>query len=98
MAISFGGVVGNVCNDDASSPLARLSQVIGIPTEIALFTAPQDNNLLQVHVKRSGKVINCEPGIGFDLVPTDTGQAVKFTGDCKLLPDDIWDLRYLAQR
>jgi len=31
-------------------------------------------------------------------VPTDTGQAVKFAGECKLLPDDIWDLRYLAQR
>ena len=35
---------------------------------------------------------------GGDLVQTPEGPAVKFLGECRLLPDDIWDLRYLAQR
>ena len=98
LAIAFGGVVGNVCSDDASEPLARLSQVIGIPTQVSLFTSPVDASLLQVHVERGGQVINCEPGTGFDLLTTADGPAVLFRGDCRLLPDDIWDLRYLAQR
>src|SRR5207302_1789599 len=50
LAIAFSGVVGNVCSDDASEPLARLSQVIGIPSQVGLFTQPLDSNLLQVHV------------------------------------------------
>ena len=98
LAIAFGGVVGNVCSDDASEPLARLSQVIGIPTQVSLFTTPLDANLLQVHVERNGQVLNCEPGTGFDLLDTGDGPAVLFKGDCRLLPDDIWDLRYLAQK
>ena len=97
LAFAFGGVVGNVCSDDASEPLARLSQVIGIPTQVSLFTTPQDASLLQVHVERSGQVINCEPGVGFELIQTQDGPAVKFTGECRLRPDDVWDLRYLAQ-
>ncbi len=98
LAFAFGGVVGNVCSDDASEPLARLSQVIGIPTEISLFTAPLDASLLQVHVERAGQTINCEPGVGFNLIETQDGPVVRFLGTCRLLPDDVWDVRYLAQK
>ena len=98
LAVAFGGVVGNVCSDDASPALARLSQVIGIPTQVALFAEPSDANLLQVHVERGGQTHNCEPGVGFQLVETSDGPVVHFLGDCLLLPDDIWDVRYLAQR
>jgi hypothetical protein len=98
LAMAFTGALGNVCSDDASEPLARLSQVIGIPTEVSLYTQPEDVNLIQVTVERAGAIIDCAPGTGFDLLQTPDGPAVRFEGDCKLLPDDVWDVRYLAQR
>ena len=51
-----------------------------------------------MHLDRGGQSMDCAQGQGFDLVPTPEGSAVRFTGPCLLEPDDIWDIRYLANR
>jgi hypothetical protein len=49
-----------------------------------------------VRVDRAGTALDCAPGQGFDLVQDPDGPAVRFTGACTLQPDDLWDIRYLA--
>ena len=98
LAFAFAGVAANVCSDDASGPLGRLASVIGIPKQILLRAPPSAPKLLAVHVQRGKELLNCEAGTGFDLVQTPEGLAVRFKGDCLLQPDDVWDLRYLANR
>ena len=50
----------------------------------------------RVRVDRAGSALDCAAGQGFDLVETPDGPAVRFTGACTLQPDDVWDIRYLA--
>jgi hypothetical protein len=98
LAYAFSGIAANVCSDDASAPLGRLAAVIGIPKEILLRTPPSAPQYLSVHVQRGAQTLRCEPGIGADLVQTADGLAVRFLGECTLQPDDVWDVRYLANR
>jgi hypothetical protein len=95
-ALSFSGIAANICEDDASRPLGRLSAVIGIPKEVLLVAPLQSPDLLRVRVGRKGAVLECLPGQGYQLVTTADGPAVRFLGDCLLQPDDVWDIRYLA--
>jgi hypothetical protein len=98
LATAFQGLTANVCSEDASDTLSRLAAVIGIPKEIELLAPPASLDYLRVHVDRGSSGMDCALGQGFDLVPTVDGPAVRFTGACALQPDDIWDIRYLANR
>jgi len=98
LAYAFSGVAANVCSDDASPAMSRLSAVIGIPKEILLRAQPSAPEMLVVRVERGGQSQECRLGSGYDLVTTADGPAVRFTGSCVLQPDDVWDLRYLTNR
>lgn len=98
LAEAFSGISANVCSDDASPAMARLSSVIGIPKEIVLRALPTSDQYLVVRVERGGTSMECVEGDGFTLVSTQDGPAVRFTGSCVLQPDDTWDIRYLATR
>ncbi|GAC1347598.1 MAG: hypothetical protein NVS2B9_07430 [Myxococcales bacterium] len=95
-ALSFSGIAANICSGDASGPLRRLAAVVGIPKQVVLAAPPQSPDLLRVRVARRGAIVDCLPGQGFDLIPTPDGTAVRFAGPCLLQPDDVWDIRYLA--
>ena len=75
-----------------------LAAVIGIPKQIELIAPPAALQYLRVHVDRGSTGMDCASGQGFDLVPTADGPAVRFIGACQLQPNDIWDIRYLANR
>ncbi len=96
MAAAFQGLAASVCSADAGGPLGRLAAVIGIPKQIELYARPTGLEFLRVQVDRAGTAIDCAPGQGFDLIETADGPAVRFTGVCTLQPDDVWDIRYLA--
>lgn len=98
LAYAFGGVGANVCSDDASPSLSRLSAVIGIPRQVLLRAQPAAPELLLVRVERAGRAFECRPGEGYAIVSTSDGPAVQFAGDCLLQPDDSWDMRYLTSR
>jgi hypothetical protein len=98
LAYAFSGVAANVCSDDASPALSRLSAVIGIPRQVLLRAQPSSPEVLVVRVERRGQSTECPAGTGYELVSTQDGPAVQFTGACALQPDDIWDLRYLTTR
>jgi len=98
LAYAFAGVAANVCSDDASPGLSRLSAVIGIPKQVLLRAQPSAPELLVVRVERGGHGFECVPGQGYDIVTTSDGPAVQFAGDCLLQPDDTWDVRYLTNR
>jgi hypothetical protein len=96
MATAFQGLAASVCSDDAGGPLGRLAAVIGIPKQIELLAPPTSLEYLRVRVDRAGTALDCVPGQGFELVQNADGPAVRFTGACTLQPDDVWDIRYLA--
>jgi hypothetical protein len=98
LAYAFSGVAANVCSDDASPSLSRLSAVIGIPKQVLLRAEPSAPELLTVRVGRGSQSLECRAGEGYDLVSTADGTAVRFSGSCLLQPDDTWDLRYLTSR
>ena len=98
LAFAFSGVVANVCSDDASPGLSKLSSVIGIPKQIQLRARPSAPDLLAVRIERAGQSFECLPGQGYTLVDGPDGILVKFAGPCSLLPDDIWDVRYLTDK
>jgi hypothetical protein len=96
MVTAFEGIAASICSDDASGPLARLASVIGIPKEVQLVAQPAALEYLRVQVDRGGSPLECTLGQGFDLVQTSDGAVVRFSGPCRLQPDDAWDIRYLA--
>jgi hypothetical protein len=98
LAYAFSGVAANVCRDDASPALSRLSAVIGIPKQVLLRAPPSSPEVLVVRVERGGQGIECAAGTGYELVSTVDGPALRFTGACALQPDDVWDVRYLTNR
>ena len=98
LAYAFSGVAANVCSDDAGPGLSRLSAVIGIPKQVLLRAQPSSPEMLVVRVERAGRSFECVPGQGYILVDTSDGPAVQFAGDCLLVPDDTWDVRYLTSR
>ena len=98
LAFAFSGVAANVCSDDASPALSRLSSVIGIPRQVLLRARPSAPELLDVRVQRGTDSLECVAGTDYDLIDDTDGLSVRFKGACKLLPDDTWDLRYLTNR
>ena len=98
LAYAFTGVAANVCSDDASPGLGKLTAVIGIPTQIQLRAKPSDPQFLVVRVERGGQSLECAPGAGYSLIDGADGMYVKFAGDCVLQPDDVWDVRYLTPK
>ena len=98
LAYAFSGIAANVCRDDASPALSRLSAVIGIPAQVLLRAPPSSPDLLVVRLERGGQTFECAAGQGYDIVSTADGSAVQFAGNCLLQPNDIWDLRYLTSR
>ena len=62
-----------------------------------LAAPPQAPEFVRVRVLRGGALVECIRGQGFDLVQTAEGIAVRFAGQCVLQPDDVWDVRYLAE-
>jgi len=71
---------------------------VGIPRQVLLRAPPSPPDVLVVRVERGAQTQECRPGVGYDLVSTPDGPAVRFTGTCVLQPDDVWDLRYLTSR
>jgi len=98
LAYAFSGIAANVCSDDASPSLSRLSSVIGIPAQVLLRAPPSSPEVLVVRLERGGQTFECAAGQGYDIVSTADGPAVRFAGNCLLQPNDIWDLRYLTNR
>lgn len=98
LAFAFGGIASNVCSDDASPGLARLSQVIGIPRQLVLRAAPLAPELLVVRVERGAQSFTCAQGQGYELLAGNDGPVVQFEGPCTLLPNDTYDVRFLTQR
>jgi hypothetical protein len=98
LAFAFSGLAANVCSDDASPALGRLSAVIGIPKTVLLRARPSADDLLTVRVERGGQSLACVPGQDYDLQAGVDGVAVHFSGVCTLQPDDVWDLRYLTPK
>ena len=98
LAYAFSGIAANVCSDDASPSLSRLSSVIGIPAQVLLRAPPSSPEVLVVRLERGGQAFECAAGQGYDIVSTADGPAVRFAGNCLLQPNDIWDLRYLTNR
>ena len=98
LSFAFSGVAANVCSDDASPALGRLSAVIGIPKEIQLRARPSADVYLVVHVERAGRSIACAPGQDYQLIDGSDGLFVHFDGQCVLQPDDTWDIRYLTNK
>jgi hypothetical protein len=97
MATAFAGLTANICTDDASDPLQRLARIVGIPVEIPLTAPPSDPVLLRVAIQRGAGTVECVQGQGYEIVQTPDGPAVRLEGNCRLQPDDIWDLRYLTK-
>jgi hypothetical protein len=98
LAFAFSGVAANVCSDDASPALSKLSAVIGIPKQIQLRARPSALELLVVRVERGGQRITCVPAQDYDYLDGTDGIFVKFAGQCVLQPDDTWDIRYLTNK
>jgi hypothetical protein len=98
LAFAFDGLAANVCSDDASPALGRLSAVIGIPKQIQLRARPSAGEFLVVHVDRGGRSIQCVPGQDYDFIDGADGIFVHFDGQCVLQPDDTWDIRYLTNK
>jgi hypothetical protein len=98
LAFAFSGLAANVCSDDAGPALGQLSQVIGIPKQVGLRTAPTPQSLLVVRVQRGTQRILCNEGDGYHLVATPQGPAVHFDGACVLQPNDTYDIRYLTNK
>lgn len=98
LAFAFSGIASNVCSDDASPALSRLSAVIGIPKELQLRARPSAPDLLVVRIERAGQSFECVPGQGYDLLDGADGIFVHFKGACLLQPDDTWDVRYLTNK
>jgi len=98
LAFAFSGVAANVCSDDASPALSKLSSVVGIPKQVQLRARPSAPELLAVRLERGGQSLECAPGRDYTLSTGADGFYVKFEGNCLLTPDDVWDLRYLTDR
>jgi len=98
LAFAFSGVAANVCSDDASPAMSKLSAVIGIPTQLQLRARPTAPDLLVVRIERAGQSFECMPGLGYDLLDGADGIFVQFKGACLLQPDDTWDVRYLTAK
>ena len=98
LAFAFSGVAANVCSDDASPGLSKLSAVIGIPKQIQLRARPTSAEYVVVRIERGTQSFECVPGQDFTLVEGTDGIFVKFGGACVLQPDDIWDVRYLTNK
>ena len=98
LAFAFSGVAANVCSDDASPSLSKLSAVIGIPRQIQLRARPSAADLLVVRIERGGQSFECMLGQGYTLIDGTDGLFVQFAGPCTLQPDDIWDVRYLTNK
>jgi hypothetical protein len=96
LAFAFSGVAANVCSDDASPGLSRLTSIIGIPKQVLLRARPTEPVLLDVRVQRGDQNLECAAGTGYDLIEDTDGLSVKFKGACVLQPDDTWDVRYLT--
>ena len=98
LAFAFSGVAANVCSDDASPAMSKLSAVIGIPKQIQLRARPSAAQFLVVRVERGGRSIACVPGQDYDFIDGTDGMFVHFDGQCVLQPDDTWDIRYLTNK
>jgi hypothetical protein len=98
LALAFSGVTANVCSDDASPALSRLSAVIGIPKSVALRARPTAPELVAVRIERGGTSMACTPGADYDLVDSPDGMLVAFKGNCVLMPDDVYDVRYVTNK
>jgi hypothetical protein len=98
LVFAFSGIASNVCSDDASPSLSRLSGIIGIPKQVQLRARPSAPELLAVRLERGGQSLECVPGRDYTLSTGADGFFVKFVGNCLLVPDDVWDLRYLTDR
>lgn len=98
LAFAFSGVAANVCSDDASPALSKITGVIGIPRQVQLRARPSAPELLAVRVERGGQSLACQPGSDYALLDGTDGIFVRFAGTCTLMPDDTWDLRYLTDK
>ena len=98
LAFAFSGVAANVCSDDASPGLSKLSAVIGIPRQIQLRARPSAADLVAVRIERAGQSFECVAGQGYTLLDGPDGAFVQFSGACTLQPDDTWDVRYLTNK
>lgn len=96
---ALSGPLASVCESDFGPTLARLARVLGIPQRLTLPSAPADTRALFFQVTRGGQVLDCREGPDWQLdASVDPPELViAQSGQCRLLPDDAWEIRYLAQ-
>lgn len=96
---AMSGPLASVCESDFGPALARLARVLGIPQRLALPSRPADLRALFFQVTRGDQVLDCHEGADWqlDLSVDPPELVIDQAGRCRLLPDDAWEIRYLAQ-
>lgn len=96
---AMSGPLASVCESDFGPALARLARVLGIPQRLALPSRPADLRALFFQVTRGDQVLDCREGADWqlDLTVDPPELVIDQAGRCRLLPDDAWEIRYLAQ-
>jgi len=93
------GALSSICEPQYGTALARLAQVVGVPTRLDLLSSPVDPRALFFRVTRGGATVECLEGADYSL---DTGSVppaivIAQGGACRLLPGDVWSVEYLAR-
>lgn len=96
---AMSGPVASICESDFGPVLANLARVIGIPERIELPSTPGDSRAFFFTVERNGRTIRCEEGRDYVIDRSSTPAAMDIvqSGACRLIPDDHWSIRYVAQ-
>ena len=102
-------VIVSISDSGSSIPEESLEQIfepffttkenglgLGLSVSRTIIAAHRGQLWVTNNLDRGATGLDCAPGQGFDLVQTPDGPAVRFTGACTLQPDDVWDIRYLA--
>lgn len=94
-----GGQVSSICESDYGPALAGLAGVMGIPEQVELPSKPSDVRAFFFRVQRNGRTIECEEGRDYRLELEDDPpvMVIEPGGSCRLLPDDRWRVRYVAE-
>lgn len=95
---AVSGPLASICESDFGPALARLARVLGIPERIELSSIPGDLRAFFFQVTRQGRTLDCKQGSDWhiDLGANPPELVIEQAGACRLLPDDVWDIRYIA--
>lgn len=98
VAVRLQGALSSICESDFGPALASLARVLGIPERLPLPSAPRDPRAVFFEVVRRGESIDCTYANDWRLESdgVQTELVIEPGGRCRLLPDDVWSIRYIA--